>query len=183
MRMKYLYLTLTFLFALSFVPHAADAATCHLIDRNDSVQSGFGVPYAPFSSAREMLMTIDCDGRDVTLTAGSGKQEEFIYETGYQWTGSGWSQISFNGSKPNGVWFQEEAKAEFRAPDTDETYFTLSYICTWTGSQWKCGCRTSGCSTSYWQLQAYEAQSIASPPPSNGSSSGGGSNGTHDDAL
>jgi hypothetical protein len=31
--------------------------------------------------------------------------------------------------------------------------YVLGYFCTWTGTQWKCGCRASACTQSYWQLQ------------------------------
>ena len=32
----------------------------------------------------------------------------------------------------------------------------LGYICTWQTSQWKCGCRDSACTQSYWQIQSFK---------------------------
>jgi hypothetical protein len=32
----------------------------------------------------------------------------------------------------------------------------LAYIYTWTTNQWKCGCRDSVCTQSYWQIQAFK---------------------------
>lgn len=34
--------------------------------------------------------------------------------------------------------------------------YALAYLCTWTGSQWKCGCRDSACTQSYWQIQSFK---------------------------
>jgi hypothetical protein len=33
----------------------------------------------------------------------------------------------------------------------------LAYLCTWTRTNWKCGCRDSACTQSYWQIQSWEA--------------------------
>jgi hypothetical protein len=34
--------------------------------------------------------------------------------------------------------------------------YVLAYVCTWTGTQWKCGCHDSVCAQNFWQLQAWE---------------------------
>src|SRR6266511_4336929 len=34
--------------------------------------------------------------------------------------------------------------------------YVLGYLCTWTGSTWKCGCRDSACTQSYWQIQSFK---------------------------
>jgi hypothetical protein len=39
---------------------------------------------------------------------------------------------------------------------TSTTHYALGYICTWTGSAWKCGCRDTACVQSYWQIQKFQ---------------------------
>jgi hypothetical protein len=41
--------------------------------------------------------------------------------------------------------------SELAAPN-----YVLGYICTWTGTQWKCGCRDSACTQSYGQIQSFK---------------------------
>jgi hypothetical protein len=55
------------------------------------------------------------------------------------------------------VWYPKTANATMTLDATQQsqdTYF-LGYICSWTGTQWKCGCRDSACTQSYWQIQSF----------------------------
>jgi hypothetical protein len=42
-----------------------------------------------------------------------------------------------------------------RTDNTNASY-SVAYTCRWTGSQWKCGCRDSTCTQSYWQIQSFK---------------------------
>ena len=177
-------LTIGFGFALVFflgIAQSAYAAPCHLTDVNDSVLTGFGAPYSLVSPTAGLLtIETDCDGSDVTVTAGSGSQSEYVYELGYAWTGMAWQQYSLMGAIKAGVWYQGNAAGILK--DQSGTSHALAYICTWDGVSWKCGCRDSFCTQSFWQLQTFTVPTI--PPPgtstSTTSSSGGAvTGGTH----
>jgi hypothetical protein len=40
--------------------------------------------------------------------------------------------------------------------DSTEASDYVAYTCRWTGSRWKCGCRDSACTQSYWQIQSFK---------------------------
>jgi hypothetical protein len=72
----------------------------------------------------------------------------------------GWSPISYTSPETliSGAWYPKTANTTIAitsaemAQDSD----VLGYICSWTGSSWKCGCRDSACTQSYWQIQSFK---------------------------
>jgi hypothetical protein len=92
------------------------------------------------------------------MTMGKGDSRQYIYEKVYYRKGASgsWNEISLVGSnKQGGAWFPRSATGFIPTSDQDlqETTQVVGYICTWTGSQWKCGCRDNACTQPYWQLQ------------------------------
>jgi hypothetical protein len=100
----------------------------------------------------------------VTLYAGSGRPEQYVYRYGHEWTGMEWQRLELLGpSIPRTTdWFLGEASAELsRTPaQLSQDNFVVAYVCTWIESErkWKCGCRDSACTQSFWQLQNFKRQ-------------------------
>ena len=57
-----------------------------------------------------------------------------------------------------GAWYPKTASATMNLDSTQQATDTyiLGYLCTWQTSQWKCGCRGSACTQSYWQIQSFK---------------------------
>jgi hypothetical protein len=56
------------------------------------------------------------------------------------------------------AWYPKTATATMNLTSTElaNPSYNLAYICTWTGTNWKCGCRDSACTKSYWQIQSFK---------------------------
>ena len=85
---------------------------------------------------------------------------QYIYNTGYysRQGMSTWTQMPYTSAESliAGAWYPKTATATLTGLDlTNTTHYALGYLCTWTGSQWKCGCRDSACTQSYWQIQSF----------------------------
>jgi hypothetical protein len=121
------------------------------------VPQGYGVPYSVLSQAPTLLIQITCEGTKATVTAGSGSEFEYVYQYGYDWRGA-WQQISFSGNKKEGPWLIGSASATLTrsAADMAQNNFMVAYVCTWTGSEWKCGCNNRACAEPSWQLQIFK---------------------------
>jgi hypothetical protein len=50
---------------------------------------------------------------------------------------------------------------------------TWGYLCSWTGSRWKCGCLDQACTQSYWQFKTLNASGQTCPPYPDQSGEGG----------
>lgn len=132
-----------------------------------SLPAGFGVPYNTTSSERELVLRADCvyakwnsEGH-VRVEAGAGEELQYIYKQGFEWTAEGWSPITFEGEAPvDGSWYVGEAQAQLArtADELEKPNYVVAYICSWTGTEWKCGCRDERCNDSFWQLQAFQAR-------------------------
>ena len=158
--------------------------SCHELAAGSALTNGFGAPYDVLSSAQTLLLTAECDTTTNTVTAqtGSGSNLQYIYELGYRWGGTQWQQITHTiGSRAGtGVpWFVGSARANFTVSPQELTDggFYVAYICSWTGSQWKCGCSDQLCATPKWQLQRFKLAQGGSSSGGSGSSSGTGSSG------
>ncbi|MEA3254172.1 MAG: putative metal-binding motif-containing protein, partial [Chloroflexota bacterium] len=137
----------------------SQASQCELLNSSDEVQTGFGAAYNTLSTAKETLITADCAVNSANITIGSGQTTQYVYKYGYFWKNNQWEQIEFI---PTGavfdVWFV--GKANINIPLSSEELaqdnFLVVYICSWTGTTWKCGCRDAYCATNYWQLQKFK---------------------------
>ena len=161
-----------------FIPESqASAASCHQRTASTGTPpQGFGLAHDPFSSTQALLLQASCEtsSRQATLTVGTGANTQYIYEKGYVFRNNEWQQINFTGSNTNGAWVLGRATSAIihTTAELDETLHFVAYVCSWTGSEWKCGCRDSACAQGFWQLQSYEFT------PASNSSSGGSSGST-----
>jgi hypothetical protein len=121
----------------------------------------FGVPWDVLS-ANELLMTVTCQNiADATLAYGRGVASQYIYHTGYHYHASlsGWMPFPLTSSEAlvSGSWYPRTAQASLTGLDLQTTtHYVLGYVCSWNGSAWKCGCRDSACTQSYWQVQSFK---------------------------
>jgi hypothetical protein len=120
--------------------------------------SGYGSPYDMVSSPSTNLMNVTCDVSSARIDLGKGDPLQYICNTGYLFKtgGTTWSPISSTSAETPiaNAWYPKTAIVTFIGMDlSSTTYYGLGYICTWTGSQWKCGCRDSACTQSCRQFQ------------------------------
>jgi hypothetical protein len=87
---------------------------------------------------------------------------QYIYNTGYLFkTGAtSWSPIGYTSTESliASAWYPKNANTTISLTSTElaNPSYVLGYLCTWTGSMWKCGCRDSACTQSYWQIQRFK---------------------------
>ena len=135
---------------------------CHLYTITSTIPSGFGVPWDVLSPAQDMLLKATCDASSVSVSLGSGNPMQYIYNTGYRFkTGqTSWSPISYTSTETlvSNAWYPKTANItlSMTATELQNTSYVLGYLCSWTGSAWKCGCRDSACTQSCWQIQSFK---------------------------
>ena len=132
---------------------------CHEYTSSTAIPVGYGVPYDVLSATRTLLMTMLCDSTSATLNVGTGQQNQYIYEEGWKWADTEWEKFILTGTNKNTVWLV--GNASYTLPMTaaklsEDTNFVVAYLCTWTGTVWKCGCRDQACTTPSWQLQKFK---------------------------
>ena len=135
---------------------------CHLFDSSSEIPDGYGVPWDVFSGREELLLKADCiDDATVKISAGKGSSNQIVYKQGHVLRNGAWVPIDFTGEKLlGGNWYRGSAGATVA-----RTEFFLAYVCTSTGSEWKCGCRDQQCAQSFWQLQRVEAAPTVEADP------------------
>ena len=134
-------------------------APCHLWDSSKQpVPLGFGAAYNVLSPARELLLRALCRETSAEYRVGNGFNFQYIYNQGYFWTGSNWQMFNYQcqGQTVGGAWCVGNAT---HTPNPTSIQLPknsyLAYVCNWTGSAWKCGCRDETCVPSYWNLQQF----------------------------
>ena len=129
---------------------------CHVLRAGSLIPTGFGAPFDVALGTNNLLMQAVCIGSSANVILGDLNTNRYIYELGYVYSNNQWSPVSFtaSGSKA-GQWIVGSAAGVVpRAGIGTPTYF-VSYICSWNGSAWKCGCRDSTCASPLWQLQVF----------------------------
>ena len=104
-----------------------------------------------------MLLNAQCTSPTVVLKAGNPNTTPtlYVYKTAYTAPSGaqGWTPVDLFGSQLiSGAWYKSFAQGVAQMDTATPNYY-VAYTCQWTGSAWKCGCRDSACSQSYWQLQ------------------------------
>jgi hypothetical protein len=121
--------------------------------------SGYGAAYDLFSSQHELEVSVqNCPANSVTLTVGSNQSNQYIYNKGYLYQSSAWQPITLTSSSVliSSAWYTGSAQATLSVDPASWTYI-VGYVCAWNGQIWQCGCATTSCTTSYWQLQAFQS--------------------------
>jgi hypothetical protein len=107
-------------------------------------------------------MNVTCSTSSATVNLGKNDPMQYIYNTGYLFKtgGTAWTPFSYTlaESLVAGAWYPKTATATLSLTSTElaQDSYVLSYMCSWTGSQWKGGCRDSACTQSYWQIQSFK---------------------------
>jgi hypothetical protein len=74
--------------------------------------------------------------------------------------GDGWSPVSSASAETliSNAWYPKTANATLSLTSAElaQDSYVLSYMCSWTGSAWKCGCRDAACTQSYWMIQSFK---------------------------
>ena len=140
---------------------AIPRSLCHLWNSPGEPAPGFGAAYNVFSSAKELHLGALCKETSVEYPVGNGDQFQYIYKLGYFWTGS-WQPFPYNCQvrTPDGNWCVGNAtytQQNLTSTQPPKKYSYLAYVCNWTDSGWKCGCRDETCEPnySYWNLQQF----------------------------
>lgn len=130
-------------------------------DAATPVPPGFGAAYNVFTSRKEAVVEVTCNGTSgVTLRVGSGAATQYVYRWAYAWDGTRWKPTELTGATRSGDWYIGRADvALVRSGDQLAVdNFVIGLVCNWVDNRWKCGCRDAACATSAWQLQAFRRQ-------------------------
>jgi Cell Wall Hydrolase len=120
---------------------------CHLYSVGSTIPNGVGVPWNVFDTT-QLLLKASCTSSSVTADVGPAT---YVYNQGYAWTGT-WTRVTLSctgDALVSNAWCPQSAQGTLPNNST----FYAAYTCTWTGSQWKCGCRDLACTQNFWQLQ------------------------------
>jgi hypothetical protein len=135
---------------------------CHLYTPTSPIPAGFGSPYDVLTAPATNLMNVMCTDTSAAVTLGKNDPLQYIYNTGYLFKtgGSAWTPISYTSAESliSGAWYPKTATTNISLTSTElaQDSYVLSYMCSWTGTNWKCGCRDSACTQSYWQIQSFK---------------------------
>jgi hypothetical protein len=99
---------------------------------------------------------------DARLDLGKGDPLQYIYNQGYLFKtgGTAWTPVPYTSPESliANAWYPKTANGTIPMTATElaNPSYVLGYLCTWTGSAWKCGCRDQACTQSYWQIQSFK---------------------------
>jgi len=131
---------------------------CHLLTSSNQTPTGYGASYNPLTTAKELLMSVLCQSTSATITLGNNSNLQYIYNKGYIYRSGAWQQVTYNCSNLiSNAWCVGNANATIPLTSTEmaSINYILGYICSWSGTQWQCGCRDSSCSVNYLNLQEF----------------------------
>jgi hypothetical protein len=137
------------------------SVSCHQYFPGSIIPSGYGVPWDTISGLNELLIKATCNASSVTIDMGKGDPLQYIYRTSY-YDHSGlasWTPVTMTSTEALTVsnWYAKTATTNLSLDSTQQAQdtYALGYICTWTGTSWKCGCRDAACTQSYCQIQSF----------------------------
>jgi hypothetical protein len=135
---------------------------CNQYTPTSTIPSGYGSPFDVVSSPSTLLISATCDVASARIDLGKGDLLQYIYNTGYLFKtgGTSWSPVPYTSTEAlvAGAWYPKSATTNISLTQTElqNPSYVLGYVCSWTGSAWKCGCRDSACAQSYWQIQSFK---------------------------
>ena len=135
---------------------------CSQYTPSSVIPTGYASPYDVVSSPSTNLMNVTCDVASARVDLGKGDPLQYIYNGGYLFKtgGTSWTPVSYTSSESliAGAWYPKTATTNISLTSTElsQPSYVLTYLCTWIGSGWKCGCRDSACMQSYWQIQSFK---------------------------
>lgn len=135
---------------------------CHQYTPSTTIPTGFASPYDVVSSPSTNLIQTTYTTSSVQINLGKGDSLQYIYNTGdlFKTGGTNWTPVSYTSPESliANAWYPKSANATIQMTATElaNPSYVLGYLCTWTGSSWKCGCRDNACTQSYWQIQTFK---------------------------
>ena len=154
----------------------ASPQLCSRYPSNASAPSPYGLSWNWFTSAKELLLSATCSSSTTTVSIGKpngtlpSNNAGLTYAWGkaYAYDGQSWNvdkplSLTCSGTKISVA----DVSPEDSLPDywcngklsgtlPSNSSFFVGYTCVNTGSAWQCGCTTTACTTSYWQLQGIQ---------------------------
>jgi hypothetical protein len=122
---------------------------CSQYTSSSAIPTDYGSPYDVVSSPSTNLIKATCDTTSAKIDLGRGDPLQYIYNQGYLFKtgGTNWSPVSYTSTEQliSNAWYPKSATTNISLTSTElaQPSYALAYLCTWTGSTWKCGCR--GC--------------------------------------
>jgi len=153
-KLKLFIISLLFLFS----PEISQA--CSQLDSTKAIPAGFGAAYDFTTPGYQLSVKTTCDVSSLGLEVGNGLESQLIYKYGYIYRNGAWEKFTFSNasSDATNVWIKSKATGSIVLSTEEKlnTNYIVAYICNWTGTKWKCGCRDNVCATSFWQLQIFK---------------------------
>jgi len=152
---KIKFFVLVFVFSIFF--GVDNVSACYQLDSSTPTPVGFGASYDVLSSGHDTLIKTTCDEPSVQIEVGTGSETQYIYENGYFFRNGAWELFTFSNSDGSG-WIKGTAQASVFLSEAERlnVNYLVTYICLWSGTEWKCGCRDSACNNNIWQLQMFQ---------------------------
>lgn len=140
--------------------------SCQGFQSDSVLPSGFGSPFSFFVTDNMPLFTVMCDTSQQSVSAEVQISSQIIpviytYKQGFAWNSGKWEQKTVSCANTKNGWCVGEAKMSVDNLSAGSEYFVAMYTCQKIGRQWKCGCRDKICANSYWQLQSFKLDKIA----------------------
>ncbi len=155
------------------MPHNANAAPCSRYLSGVPAPSPYGLAWNWLSSAKELLLSSNCEGAVTTVTIGSPNTgiptggAGLVYSWGkvYAYYNNSWNvnqpvPLTCNGTKipvadatPTDAFPDYWCNGTLTGALPANAPFFVGYTCIYGTSGWKCGCSDASCARNYWQLQ------------------------------
>jgi parallel beta-helix repeat protein len=135
---------------------------CSQYTPSSTIPTGYASPFDVVTSPSTNLMNVTCDVSSAKINLGKGDPLQYIYNQGYLFKtgGTAWSPVPYTSTEQliANAWYPKSATTNISLTSTElaNPSYALAYICSWIGSGWKCGCRDSACTQSYWQIQSFK---------------------------
>lgn len=120
-----------------------------------TIPQGFGVPWDVANPA-SLLLKADCTPPTIVLKVGDNNNLTYVYKTAYVAPSGAqsWTAVDlYGGTLISQAWYIGFAQGIAQIQDITTPSYYVGYTCRWNGSAWRCGCRDSACTQSFWQIQ------------------------------
>jgi len=126
--------------------------SCNQYTPSSPISSKFASPYWMASNPSQLLINVSCPSNTASLTAGAS-QNTYTYKDIYVWKNNQWQKlINLQGTFTyNNNWYRgtvTHTNLPLTSQELSQGTFVVAYVATWTGGQWKIGCRTQTCTGS-----------------------------------
>src|SRR5215211_6025695 len=130
--------------AIKVVPAPSGPIACSQYTQSSTIPTGYASPYDVVSSPSTNLMNVTCDVSSARVDLGKGDPLQYIYNQGYLFKtgGSAWTPVPYTSTESliANAWYPKSATTNISLTSTElqNPSYALAYLCSWTGSGWKC---------------------------------------------